>query len=96
MFLLLAPSLQKYNIAIFRAAEPMLQDMNTQAGLIQDTSVKGQYTNLINNQISFQTTQMDILSQLYQYAWVFILILSLLVLFLFSRSNVEAQTGRYA
>ena len=34
MFLLLAPSLQKYNIAIFRAAEPMLQDMNTQAGLI--------------------------------------------------------------
>lgn len=74
----------------------MLTLAKEQSAQIQDSTTKAQYDELIQTQIDVQTTQMDILSTLYKYAWAVILVVSALVIFLFSRSVVEAQTGRLA
>ena len=96
LFIVVAPSLQKYNAAVFKAAEPIISDANAQAAGITNTSVRDQLVTLYNNQAENTTTQQDILSTMYQYAWLIIIVLSALVMFLFSRSLVETQTGRYA
>jgi hypothetical protein len=96
LFIVVSPSLQKYNTALFKAAEPIITDANAQAQGLTNSSVKSQLTSLYNSQADNTTTQADILSILYNYAWLIILVLTAIITFLLSRSIVEAQTGRYA
>jgi len=93
LFIVIVPALQTYNTEMFRASEPIRTLAANQAALIEDPTTKAEFEEISTNQANVASTAQDILGTLFQWSWVIILFVSAIIIFLFSRSLVERQTG---
>lgn len=93
MFAFLSPALQDYTLRVYTAAEPTLDDANVTAGLIQDTAMRNQIRDALQNSKDTTSTSIEVLNFFYQYAWLFVIALSAIILLLYSRFLVERQVG---
>jgi len=78
------PVLLKFNTEIYSAGQTILEDINT-------TNLPQEMQEAINASTQSVSTQTEILSFFFQYGWIIILIVILFVLFMRSRTLVEAE-----
>jgi len=93
MFVFLAPALTQYTTKVYLSAEPILNDANTISDGIVDLAVQDSIKTSLQNSKNTTLTQIEVLGFFYQYAWLFVISISALILLLFSRFLVERQTG---
>lgn len=92
MFAFLAPTLQEYTLEVYTAAEPILEDANATAQLINDSAIKTSIETSLQESKNTTATQIEILGFFYQYSWLFVIAITSFILLLFSRFLVERQS----
>lgn len=90
---ILAPLGADISSKLFLAGEQLLLDSNETISQISNTEVKDTLTTSFDNAIQAGSMNIQVTTDLYQYAWVFILILSGIIIFLISRQLVEVSKG---
>lgn len=93
MFVFLSPALQVYTVKVYTAAEPVLDDANTISDGIADAQVQTSIKNSLQASKDTTVMQIEVLNFFYQYAWLFVVSITALILLLFSRFLVERQVG---
>lgn len=78
------PILMKVNTEFYSAGEDVLNSINT-------TNLPPEMQEAITNAHSSISTQTEILSFFFQYGWIVVLIVILFILFMRSRTLVEAE-----
>jgi len=89
----LAPMGVLFNSELYKAGEEIMLDANESIQGIQNDSMRTQITAVITEALDAQENNIEINSDLFQYSWVFVLILSGIVVFLFTRRTVEFSYG---
>ena len=89
----LAPLGGRISSEFFLAGEGLLLDSNETISQIQDENVKSTLTRSFNEATQAAELNIQVSTDLYQYAWVFLLILTGIIVFLLSRQLVEVQRG---
>ena len=89
VFAFIVPFLMTMNTATFRASENLLEMGREQANLIQDGNVRTPLLLVFDDSVDAVVTNVQALGSFFQYTWALVIIGLLLVVFLFTRQNVE-------
>lgn len=89
VFVILSPALQNFNTNMYVVSEKIINTNKQDAQSIQEESIKQDILDTYNGQLDSMQLNVDVLGSLYKYAWLIILLLFALVLYLFTRQNVE-------
>lgn len=73
----------------YAASELILTQANSSLSNIQDASIKAEMMGAIGTAKDTASDHVSILSDMFQYSWVFVLILVVVILFLYGRRLVE-------
>jgi len=87
----LAPMGVRFNTEIYAAAEGIMLDSNSTISQISDSDVKAEIQSAIEHGLSASQDNIEVNAGIFQYSWVFMLILSFLVVFLYTRRLTEVQ-----
>lgn len=90
---MIAPLGARISSAFFVEGENLLRESNATISNIQDTNVKNTLTRSMDEAISAGEMNIQVATDLFQYAWVFLLILTTVIVFLASRAIVETNRG---
>jgi len=88
-----APMMVKFNTKMYEAGDNILA--NTQADLdaINDSVIRSQINDSIQEARSATLTNIDVGNDLYQYGWILVIVVTVIVIFLFTRQTVEFGGG---
>lgn len=78
-----------FTTEMYTAGEDILEMANESIQSISDSDVKDSVQSGLNNAFAAQENNIEVSSDIYQYGWVFIIILSGLVVFLYTRRLTE-------
>lgn len=81
------------NSEMFQAGEDILLIANDSIQDINNADVRDSVNDVVDSAYDNTENNIEIIGSMYQYAWVFMLILSVVVLFLFTRSLIEIRGG---
>jgi len=90
-----APMGVLFNSELYAAGEQILIDANSSIQNIQNDSVRTSVTDMVTQALDAQENNIEVNANLFQYSWVFVLILSGIVVFLFTRRTVEFGQGGF-
>ncbi len=89
VFVIVSPALQNFNTNMYAVSESIINMNKSDAEKIQETSIKQDIQETYDGQLESMQLNIEVLGSLYKYAWLIILLLFALVLYLFTRQNVE-------
>lgn len=89
----LAPMGVIFNTEMYLAGEKLLEDANESIQGISDATVKAQVQASLNEAKNAGANNIEINNNMFQYAWIIIIILVGLMIFLITRSLTEIQGG---
>lgn len=84
-----APMGVRFSTEMYKAGYMILEDSNASINSINDDAVRTQIQSTISNAMDAQENNIEVNSALYQWSWLFILILTALIVFLYTRRLVE-------
>jgi len=84
-----APMGARFSSELFVAGENILADANETVSQIQNDTIRTSYANMISSAMAASDTNIEVTTDLYQYAWILIIALTAIVAFLFTRNLVE-------
>lgn len=94
MFVVLSPAVQVFNNSLYvQGAQPLLEEINTNATQIDDPTIVNSIDSAVQNSKNGFMMNSEVLNFFYQYAWLFVISICGLVLLLGSRFLVERQVG---
>ena len=89
-----APMAIRFNTEMYKAGEKIMIDANESIQEIKNDTIREKYTGIIDQAVATTDTNITINSNLFRYGWILIIGLAALVVFLWTRSLVEVNTGR--
>lgn len=89
----LAPMGVLVNVKLYAAGEQILLDANESIASIQDTDVRSAVYSDVGAALDSAENNIEVNANIFQYSWVFVLLLTGLVLFIFTRSLTEINRG---
>ena len=92
---LVAPMGVLFTTELMVAGEDVLLMANESIQDIENTTIRNSVTSVIGEALEAGEDNITILSDIFQYAWVIVLVLSGIVAFLFTRQLVEFQGGGF-
>jgi len=90
---LVAPMGADISSAFYIAGQDILSRTNDTVNDIGNATIRAQVQDTLTNAQNAQQNNIEVSANLYQYSWIFLLVLSALVIFLFSRRLVEYGGG---
>lgn len=90
---ILAPLGVQFNSQMYETGEEILLDANETIKNIDDSTVRGQIQTSLSNAIDAQQNNIEVNAAIFQYGWVFVVILTGLVLFIYARRLIEVGGG---
>lgn len=90
-----APMGVLFNSEMYLAGEQILLDANESIQSINDASVKTAVQGSLDSAIDSGQNNIQVNANIFQYSWIFILILTALVVFLYTRRLVEYGYGNF-
>jgi len=91
LFVFITPVLIKFNTELYAAGEDILLDANSTASSLSNAQVRGQLQDSLTAASGSIPTQIDVLSNFFQYAWILIIVIIVLALYMFTRETVEGE-----
>lgn len=88
-----APMGVQFNSALYAAGEQILLDANNSIQSINDTAVRTRVNAMLTDALAAQENNIEVNAGIFQYSWIFVLILTMVVVFLFTRQTVEFGQG---
>lgn len=89
LFAAVIPLLIAFDTALYEGAEDIILDANKTAGNIQNAEIKASLQSSLQASTDTIPTQIDIMSNFFQYGWILVIVVIVLVLFMISRQTVE-------
>lgn len=90
---ILAPMGVMFNSQMYEVGEQLLIDSNGTINQINDATVRGQIQTSLSSAIDSQQNNIEVNAAIFQYGWVFVIIITALVLFIFARRLIEVGGG---
>jgi hypothetical protein len=84
-----APMGTLINTKFYEAGEDILLRANESVGQINNQTVRDAYSDMISSATSATTTNIEVTTDLFQYAWILVVALTAIVAFLFTRRMIE-------
>lgn len=81
------------NSELYQAGEDIMLEANESINNIDDASVRASVLATVDAGFDAQQNNIEVNANLFQYGWIFVIILSGIVVFLFTRRIVEIQQG---
>lgn len=88
-----APMGVLFNTEMYSAGEDILLRANDSIADINNTETRAAIYSMLDSSFDAAENNIEINNDLFQYSWIFIIILSGVILFLFTRVIVEFRTG---
>lgn len=88
-----APMGVLFNTEMYIAGEDIIEQANESISTITDDTVRNSYYDMISSSRNAVDNNVEINSDIFQYSWVFIIILSMIVVFLYTRRLSEINRG---
>lgn len=88
-----APMGVLFNTELYKAGEDIMLQANESISGIQNDTVRSQIQTVVSGGLAATQNNIEVNNALFQYGWIVVLVLAGLVIFLFTRSLVELQTG---
>lgn len=92
---LLAPMGVLFNTKMYEAGEDIYLRTNASLSDINNTAVRANVQDTINNGLAATETNIDINGDMFQYSWIIFLILTGVIIFLIARQRVEFTQGGF-
>lgn len=89
----IAPLGVQMNSEFYAIGEELMLDGNETISQISDATVKAEIQGIISQALNAQTNNIEVNANIFQYSWIFVLIVSAIVIFIFSRRLVEVGGG---
>jgi uncharacterized protein (UPF0333 family) len=91
----LAPMGVLMNTELYAAGNEIMLEANESIAKIDDANVRNSIYAVTDQALDAQQNNIEVNADIFQYGWVFIIILSGIVVFMFTRKTVEVQTGGF-
>ena len=91
-----APFGVAFNTAMYEAGEEIILDANESVSNIQNETVRGEIRDIFSDSLGNVQNNITINNAMFQYGWIFVLLLTGLVLFIYTRRLVEFGGGGLA
>lgn len=92
---LVAPIGARFTSEMYTAGEGIILDANHTIQNIQNDSVKASIMGIYGEATQATETNIEVLTDVFQYSWIIVVILSAVVAFLYTRQLVEFQGGGF-
>ena len=90
-----APMGVLFNTEMYIAGEGILLDANDSIQNIQDPVIRAQVEATVQSALSQSVDNIELNSDIFQYSWIFVLILSAIMVFLYTRTLTEVNQGGF-
>lgn len=84
-----APMGVLFNTKMYAAGEGIMLKANSTISEINDSNVRSHVYQVINSGLAAQQNNIDVNAAIFQYGWIFLVVISGLVVFIFARRMVE-------
>jgi len=82
-----------FNVKMFEAGEMILNNSQSEINHIQDAAIRNEINATITSAKAAHLDNIEVLGALYQYSWIFVIILTGLIVFIYTRRLTEYNTG---
>lgn len=89
----MAPFGVLFNTEMYAVGDDIIMDANESISQISDSGVRNSIYDMITSAKEAEINNIEINSNIFQYSWVFVIILTLVVVFLYTRRISEIQQG---
>lgn len=89
----IAPMGVRFNVEMWAAGEDILNQANESIQQIEDDAIRGEYEAMVAEAKAASSSNVEILTDVYQYGWIIVIILTGLVVFLYTRTLIEFGQG---
>jgi len=90
-----APMGALFNTEMYKAGEDILSRTNQSLQGINDSVVRGEVMGVVNSAQASAQDNIEVNANMFKYSWVLVVALTALVLFIFTRRQVEYSTGGF-
>lgn len=92
----LAPMGVLFNTKMYEVGEELIiESNNTHVQNINDATVRGEIEDVLNQALASEQNNIEVNAAIFQYGWVFAVVITGLVLFIFARRMVEYGGGGF-
>ena len=92
---LIAPMGVMFSTQMYEAGEQILIDNNATIANINNAQVRQSIYNMTDEALGATHTNIEVNSDLFQYAWVIVLVLAGLIVFIYTRQVTEFRAGGF-
>ena len=82
-----------FSVTMYEAGEQLYLDTNETLTDISDDEVRAGIQASLDSGLDSLDTNIDVMTDIFQYSWIIVLVLTALVLFIFTRRLVETTQG---